>query len=138
MLETDWPTFVAVSRTCSTTRLMTLRPCGVRAAAVAAAAVPTAAAPTAARLATFLTVRFRAVARPPFAPARRFAAVEAPRLLELRRADDFRRFDDDFFDDLERFEEDFVERFLEEDRLRDAMGFSPFFSFSERTNVDET
>jgi hypothetical protein len=56
----------------------------------------------------------------------RFAAVFfPPRLAALREG--ARRFDDDFFfDDLERFAEDFVERFLEEDRLRDAMGFLLF------------
>jgi hypothetical protein len=131
MPVTDDPMEPAVSRTCSTTRLITLRPCGVRAAAAPALAAPTAAAPIAARFATFLTVRLRAVARPPLAPARLFAALDPARfLLDPRFAEDVREDDrpreDDFFDDRERFEEDFVERFLEEDRLRDAMGFLLF------------
>src|SRR3982751_3383945 len=102
----------------------------LRAAGTAAALAPTVAAPIAARLATFFTVRLRAVARPPFAAAaRRFGLDPARFLLELRfagalrRGDEAARFLEDFFDDRERFAEDFVERFLEEDRLLDAMGF---------------
>ncbi|HEY6844216.1 MAG TPA: hypothetical protein VI391_08615 [Thermoanaerobaculia bacterium] len=56
----------------------------------------------------------------------RFAADFFPPLRAALR-DGARRFDDDFFfEDLERLEDDFVERFLEEDRLRDAMGFLLF------------
>jgi hypothetical protein len=59
----------------------------------------------------------------------RFGADFFPPLRAAER-EGARRFDDAFFDDFfeerERFEEDFVERFLEEDRLRDAMGFLLF------------
>jgi hypothetical protein len=61
-----------------------------------------------------------------FFEVERFAADFFPPLRAALR-DGARRFEDDFFfDDLERFEDDFVERFLEEDRLRDAMGFLLF------------
>src|SRR5438270_2061087 len=122
----------AVSRTCSTTRLITLRPCGVRLAAAAPPATPTAAAPIAVRLATFFIVRLRAAF---LAPAAR--RVDPARFLLVRRfaealREPARRFEDffeDFFDDRERFDEDFVERFREEDRLLDAMGFLLFQVF---------
>ncbi|HUJ12670.1 MAG TPA: hypothetical protein VL284_02685 [Thermoanaerobaculia bacterium] len=51
------------------------------------------------------------------------AAFFPPRRAAFREG---ARFDDAFFDERERLEEDFVERFLEEDRLRDAMGFLLF------------
>ena len=55
MPETELPTLPAVSLTCSTTRLITLRAGTRRAAATAVDAAALTAAPTAARFATFLT-----------------------------------------------------------------------------------
>jgi hypothetical protein len=79
MPDTLEPTLLAVSRTCSTTRLITLRAAGAlrftaTAPAVAAAA---AAVATAARFMTFLTAFLRLVFAAPLRPAaERFAAVE--------------------------------------------------------------
>ena len=56
---------------------------------------------------------------------RRFAAAFFPPLRAAAR-DGARRRLEDFFAVRERFDEDFVERFLEEDRLLDAMGFLLF------------
>jgi len=79
MFETLDPTLDAVSRTCSTTRLITLRAAGAlrRTAIPAAVAAPAAAVTTAARFATFLIAFFRLVFAAPLRPAaERFADVE--------------------------------------------------------------
>ena len=147
MFETDSPMLLAVSRTCSTTRLITLFAAGGVRRIAAAAAAPAAAVATAARFATFLTVRLVArFAAPLRAAAERFAedvARFAPRFLaavfffpalflaELFFAAPFfeerfaeLRLDDRFFDeDFERLrEDDFLEP-LEEDRFLVAMRF---------------
>ena len=120
MPEGGWPIEPAVGRTCSTTRLITLRLGWVDIAGA---------------LAAFFTVRLRAAFfGAAFFGAERFLLVR--RFAEALR-EPARRFED-FFDDRERFDEDFVERFREEDRLLDAMGFLLFIKSSERTNVDET
>jgi hypothetical protein len=109
-----------VSRTVSTTRVITLRLGWV--------------AIDGAFFAAFFTVRLRAAFfGAAFFGAERFLLV---RFAEALR-EPARRFED-FFDFRERFDEDFVERFREEDRLLDAMGFLLFLKSSERTNVDET
>jgi hypothetical protein len=142
MLLTLELTLLAVSRTCSTTRLITLRAAGAlrRTATAAAVAAPAAAVATAARFATFLMAFFRLVFAAPFrAAAERFAEVErffallffgllffALRLLVLFRALLFfappRRavlFFDDFLDD----REDFLELLPEEDLFLAAMRY---------------
>jgi hypothetical protein len=124
MPDGGWPIEPVVSRTCSTTRLITLR--------LGWVAIDGA-------FAAFFVVRLRAA----FLGAAFFAAAffGAERFLLVRFAEALReparRFED-FFDDRERFDEDFVERLREEDRLLDAMGFLLFIKTSERTNVDET
>jgi hypothetical protein len=100
--ETLEPIEPAVSRTCSTTRLITL---GFEAARVVLLLRGDALRFGAARLAV-----------------RRFAAVFFP----PRRAAARRR--EDFFELRERFDEDFVDLFLEEDRFLDAMRFLLFVS----------
>ena len=121
MPEGGWP-IEPVSRTVSTTRLITLRLGG--------------GVDIAGALAAFFTVRLRAAAffGAAFFGAERFLLVR--RFAEALR-DPARRFED-FFDERERFDEDFVDFFLEEDRRFDAMGFLLFIKSSERTNVDET
>ena len=119
MPEIDEPIELPVSRTVSTTRLITLRLGWV---AIAGA------------FAAFFTVRLRAAFfGAAFFGAERFLLA---RFAEALR-EPARRFED-FFDDRERFDEVFVERLREEDRLLDAMGFLLFIKSSERTNVDET
>jgi hypothetical protein len=119
MPEGGWPIEPAVGRTCSTTRVITLR--------LGWVAIDGA-------FAAFFVVRLRAAfLGAAFFGAERFLLV---RFAEALR-EPARRFED-FFDDRERFDEDFVERFREEDRLLDAMGFLLFIKSSERTNVDET
>jgi hypothetical protein len=79
MFATLDPTLDAVSRTCSTTRLITLRAAGAlrRTATVAAVAAPAAAVATAALFTTFLIAFFRLVFAAPLRPAaERFADVE--------------------------------------------------------------
>ena len=112
MLETEWPMEPAVSRTCSTTRLITLRLGWELIAGAFAAAFFIAGL----RAAAFLARRGD--------PARFLLGRFAEAFRELARR--FEDFFDDFFDDRERFDEDFVERFLEEDRRFDAMGFLLF------------
>jgi hypothetical protein len=109
MPEPDWP-MLPVSRTCSTTRLITLGVFG-RGGDPARDVLL--------RLADALR---RGAARLvlAFFFDERLAAAFFP----------LRRFDEAFFfDDLERFDEDFVERFLEEDRFLDAMRFLLFLWF---------
>ncbi|HKO01239.1 MAG TPA: hypothetical protein VJ032_06085, partial [Thermoanaerobaculia bacterium] len=108
MPETLEPTELAVSRTCSTTRLITL---GLEAARVVLLlrgdALRAVLRFGAARLAV---LRLAAA----FFPPRRAAARDGARRRE------------DFFELRERFDEDFVDRFLEEDRFLDAMRFLLF------------
>ena len=131
MPETVPPMLPAVSLTCSTTRLITLRAGALRAATAAPVAAAPTAAPTAARLATFLTVRFLAEAFPAFLAA-------AERLVE-RAFDAFDAFDafllparffELFFEERleerlldERFFEPPDERFFEEDFFDDFLDF---------------
>jgi len=119
----DDPGVDALSLTCSTTRLMTLRASGRRAAGMPVPAAGAAAA-TGVRRTTFFVFLRAAVFFPPFRPAAdRFADFEL--LFDaLREAfDDL--FLDDFFDELLR--EPFFDDFFEE-RFFAAMGHSPFQS----------
>jgi hypothetical protein len=115
MLVTEWPIEPAVSRTCSTTRLITLRLGWVL---IAGAFFAVAFFFTG--LAAFLATAARRCDPARFLLVRRFAEA----LREAARR--FEDFFDDFFDDRERFDADFVERSLEEDRRFDAMGFLLF------------
>ena len=125
MFDIVSPRLLAVSRTCSTTRLITLRAAGLRRAATAAPAAPPAAAvATAARFATFLTVRFVFLFAAPLRAARERLAVVMRRLALRFTALFFAPafFAPPFFDE-ERFAElRFDDRFFAEDfadRLRD-------------------
>jgi hypothetical protein len=141
MLLTLSPKELAVSRTCSTTRLITLFPAGVRAAAAApvAAAAAAPAAPT--TIATFFFVALRLRVTAAFFPAtdlfavltRRVTAAFFPAAFLLgdeRFFDAERFFEDDVRLALLRFAEDFflLEDFLElffDDRFLAAM-LSPY------------
>jgi hypothetical protein len=115
---------LAVSRTCSTTRVITLRLGWVLIAGAFFAVAFFAVAFFFMGLgAAFLATAARRCDPARFLLVRRFAEA----LREAARR--FEDFFDDFFDDRERFDEDFVEPFLEEDRRFDAMGFSFFQIF---------
>ena len=118
MLPTVSPRLLAVSRTCSTTRLITLRAAGLLRAALTAVAVATVAAATGAtRFATFFILRLRLVFAAPFRPAaERRADVE--RLAAERLLDELLLFFElPFFDELP---PRFAELLRLDERLRDA------------------
>ena len=122
------PRVEALSLTCSTTRLITLRASGRRAAATPAPTAAAAPVAIAARRTIFFIFLFAAVFFPPFRPAAaRFAEAElrffADFLPELLRAEDL--FFDDFFD--ERLLDDLFDDFFDE-RFFAAIGHSPFQS----------
>jgi hypothetical protein len=108
MPETLEPTLPAVSRTCSTTRLITLRAGADFLTAIAApAAAAVAAVAIAARFATFFTVRLRAAF---FPAATLFFDFELAFFVPLF-AEDF--FEDFFFEDFLEREDDFLVAFLD-------------------------